>query len=267
MKLRLVSLASLTSAFVLVPNPQQRHGLGVKEDVVGVDIWGDPVTAADMVPIAPVEEVPTPVKKYTVKDFAGSEWKIGIYWRDDDKLEVTWFRIQGDGTSQWGFGFDASGKWKMDDGVFITFTREFLLGWNGRRLFSAKIGDDPNYLEGVVRGWKPWEPASIMGTWQAIRLGVDRPRPAPWLLDDDDPDDPDVADEQQPLLLRADDSSRDLHDDLGSSPDDLDDDDDVALSSSSSPLDVALQDEEGDPEDDNDDEDEKIRSTNLKLDP
>ena len=52
-------------------------------------------------------------------------------------------------------------------GPILTLTREFPLGWGGKRLFSARIDPaKPVYLEGIVRGWKPWEPATVMGLWQ-----------------------------------------------------------------------------------------------------
>ena len=155
-----------------------------EKEGLGVDMWGEPVTANDMVPLdldPPAVDSAAPPKVYSEADFAGSEWKIGILWRDTAKVDVTWFRCKDDKTSQWGFAIDNQGNWRVDDGLYLTVTREFLLGWHGRRLFSAKIGDDPNYLEGIIRGWKPWEPASVMGRWQAIRLNVDRKTKAPWL--------------------------------------------------------------------------------------
>jgi len=197
--------------------------------VVGVDVFGNPVTAADVAPLtangAPPEEgsafepsspgeqlaydenggemvvggpaeplVPEKQQRfYNEAEFAGSEWKIGILWRDTSEIDVTWFRCKPDGDSEWGYGFGSDGKWRVEDGAFITITRDFPLGWHGRRLFSARLGDDENYIEGVVRGWKPWEPASVMGRFQAIRLGVERPNPPPWLDDDEDEDDDSAA--------------------------------------------------------------------------
>jgi len=146
---------------------------------VGVDIWGNPVSEeelADLTAPRPAEAE----KRYTRSDLAGSEWKVGINWRDSDKIDVSWFRLKADGASEWGFFIGGQGRWKMDDGLFVTVSQDYFLGWNGKRLFSAKIGNDPNYLEGVIRGWKPWEPAAVMGRWQAIRLGVERPNPPPW---------------------------------------------------------------------------------------
>jgi len=153
-------------------------------EALGVDVWGEPVTANDMMPVNAGENEEL---MYTAADFAGSEWKIGVLWRESEKIDVTWFRCKEDQNSEWGWGAD--GKWKVEDGIYFTVSRDFPLGWNGRRLFSAKIGRDPNYLEGIIRGWKPWEPASVMGSFQAIRLGVNRTNPPPWENRQDDDDD------------------------------------------------------------------------------
>ena len=121
---------------------------------------------------------PPPERTYAPADFVGSEWKLGVLWRGDDKIEVTWARCLADGSAEFGWG--TRGSWRLDEGRFLTFAREFPLGWNGKRLFSAKVGDDPDFVEGIVRGWKPFESASVMGQWQAIRLGVERKGVAPW---------------------------------------------------------------------------------------
>ena len=126
------------------------------------------------------EDVAGPAERtYTAADFVKSEWKVGVLWRNKKEIEETWIRCKEDGESEWGWG--ASGKWRIEEGSFVTFTRDYALGWNGRRLFSAKIGDDPNFVEGVVRGWKPFESASVMGQWQAIRLNVKDRALAPWM--------------------------------------------------------------------------------------
>ena len=42
--------------------------------------------------------------------------------------------------------------------------------------------DDYYFLEGAVRGWKPWAAADVRGQWQGIRLGVEEEEKgeAPW---------------------------------------------------------------------------------------
>ena len=173
--------------------------LGLPAGAAGVDMFGTPVAAdgtpmmgpddddsvaagAPLGPDSPVGEgdaaAPPPERTYAPADFVGSEWKLGVLWRGDDKIEVTWARCLADGSAEFGWG--TRGSWRLDEGRFLTFAREFPLGWNGKRLFSAKVGDDPDFVEGIVRGWKPFESASVMGQWQAIRLGVERKGVAPW---------------------------------------------------------------------------------------
>ena len=192
--------------------PSQLHAdasAALPDDAAGVDMFGNPVSesgellgdaaAADFeafeafpddAPLPPgfeepaetlaaaaafQEDVAGPAEvTYREADFVGSEWKIGVLWRDKEKIDVTWVRCKEDGNSEWGWG--ANGKWRLEDGSFLTFTRDFPLGWNGKRLFSARVGADGNFVEGVVRGWKPFESATIMGEWQAIRLGVEGPQ-------------------------------------------------------------------------------------------
>ena len=171
---------------------------GLPAGAAGVDMFGTPVAAdgtpmmgpddddsvaagAPLGPDSPVggdAAAPPPEQTYAPADFVGSEWKLGVLWRGDDKIEVTWARCLADGSAEFGWG--TRGSWRLDEGRFLTFAREFPLGWNGKRLFSAKVGDDPDFVEGIVRGWKPFESASVMGQWQAIRLGVERKGVAPW---------------------------------------------------------------------------------------
>lgn len=190
------TLDSAADVVAASPNPSP-------DGAAGVDMFGTPVAADgtpmmvpdddDSVaragaPLAPDNPVgggdtaaPTPERTYTPADFVGSEWKLGVLWRGDDKIEVTWARCLADGSAEFGWG--TRGSWRLDEGRFLTFAREFPLGWNGKRLFSAKVGDDPDFVEGIVRGWKPFESASVMGQWQAIRLGVERKGVAPWWRD------------------------------------------------------------------------------------
>ncbi|KAH8056974.1 hypothetical protein JL722_7198 [Aureococcus anophagefferens] len=124
------------------------------DDAAGVDMFGNPVSESGEL-----------------------EWKIGVLWRDKEKIDVTWVRCKEDGNSEWGWG--ASGKWRLEDGSFLTFTR--LPWWSGALL---RRGADGNFVEGV-RGWKPFESATIMGQWQAIRLGVEGRGAAPWFEDEE----------------------------------------------------------------------------------
>lgn len=159
-------------------SPESKEVVSSSQEI-GVDMWGNAVTEADMEEVRTEEKEEVP-KTYRRSDFAGSEWKIGVNWRDSERIDVSWFRIKSDGTTQWGFNIGSQGQWKMDEGLYLTVSQDYLFGWNGKKLYSAKISEDLNYLEGIVRGWKPWEPASVMGRWQAVRLGVDRPNLPPW---------------------------------------------------------------------------------------
>jgi len=113
-------------------------------------------------------------------DIAGSEWKIAIQWFDDDglpkrggELQETWLRFKEDYVVEWGIG--ATGVWSLD-GQFLSISRDFALGWGGKRILSCKLAQKQNeaYIEGMVRGWTPLTAASVMGQWQALRLGIDR---------------------------------------------------------------------------------------------
>ena len=52
-------------------------------------------------------------------------------------------------------------------------------------------------MEGYVRGWSPISPASVVGQWQAKRLGVDKNEAgiAPWFKEEEKA--PELADSVQ----------------------------------------------------------------------
>lgn len=54
---------------------------------------------------------------------------------------------------------------------YFSISKESFGGWFGKKIWAGNI-DDFYYLEGTVRGWSPISPASVVGQWQAIRLGV-----------------------------------------------------------------------------------------------
>ncbi|KAJ1455195.1 hypothetical protein M885DRAFT_617350 [Pelagophyceae sp. CCMP2097] len=146
----------------------------------GANWWAEASAADD--DDAPVEEA----EEAAVYDLDGSEWKVGILWNGKKKIDVTWIRCNPGGVARW--GLPAEGKWKVEDGNYATFSRDFFGGWNGKRLLSARLQGDGNYLSGYVRGWKPWDTASVLGQFQAIRLGVDRSaEDAPWLAEQPEP--------------------------------------------------------------------------------
>jgi hypothetical protein len=114
----------------------------------------------------------------TERDFYNTEWKIGTLMdnkpRDPKSIDTTWVRLttteQGENKATWGDG--SSGKWTVDvPSQYFSISKESFGGWFGKKIWAGNI-DDFYYLEGTVRGWSPISPASVVGQWQAIRLGV-----------------------------------------------------------------------------------------------
>mmetsp|Transcript_5631 Transcript_5631/g.8099 ORF Transcript_5631/g.8099 Transcript_5631/m.8099 type:complete len:251 (-) Transcript_5631:145-897(-) len=132
----------------------------------------------------------------TEADFYGSEWKVGTVWANkSDKIEETWVRLLADDMQAiWGDG--AKGKWSIDlASQFLSISKDNFGGWRGKKIWAGVV-DDYYYLQGTIRGWNPIKPASVMGQWQAKRLGVDKGEAgvAPWFQEEDS--DKDDADEQ-----------------------------------------------------------------------
>jgi hypothetical protein len=144
----------------------------------------------------------------TERDFYNTEWKIGTLMDDKPRLpksiDTTWVRLitTEDGTNKAIWGDGANGKWTIDvPSQFFSISKESFGGWLGKRIWAGTINDF-YYLEGTVRGWSPISPASVVGGWQAIRLGIvegervteEERGVAPWFetsADDDDDDDDD----------------------------------------------------------------------------
>eukprot|EP00956_Cyclotella_meneghiniana_P007427 scaffold10121_cov64-Cyclotella_meneghiniana.AAC.7 len=117
----------------------------------------------------------------TERDFYNTEWKIGTLIdnkpRDPKSIDTTWVRLttteEGTNKATWGDG--SQGKWTVDvPSQYFSISKE-------------------TFGEGTVRGWSPIRlpclfcattlltlfanssyasPASVVGQWQAIRLGV-----------------------------------------------------------------------------------------------
>lgn len=122
------------------------------------------------------------------RDFFNSEWKVGTVWESNrQKIDVTWCRLiakEKELIAVWGDG--AMGKWSFDRGSqFISVSKETWGGWGGKKIWAGVI-DDYYFIEGTVRGWSPLSPASVLGQWQAKRLGVDPEEMgvAPWFQED-----------------------------------------------------------------------------------
>lgn len=118
-------------------------------------------------------------------DFYSSEWKVGTLMDDKkNEIEETWCRLllqDGEFVCIWGDG--AKGKWNFDKtSQFLSMSKDTFGGWLGKQIWAGGI-DDFYYLQGTVRGWSPISPASVVGQWQAKRLGISKdedPGVAPW---------------------------------------------------------------------------------------
>jgi len=138
----------------------------------------------------------------TERDFYNTEWKIGTLMddkpRDAKSIDTTWVRLQttesGENKAVW--GDDSKGKWTIDvPSQFFSISKESFGGWFGKQIWAGTI-DDYYFLDGTVRGWSPISPASVIGQWQAVRLGVvegdrvskDERGEAPWFAKEDDED-------------------------------------------------------------------------------
>lgn len=118
-------------------------------------------------------------------DLAGSEWLVGTNWDNDSKkIKETWCRLavteKGQNLAVW--GDKSEGKWNFDvASQFLSISKETFGGWGGKKIWAGTV-DDYYYLQGTIRGWSPIAPASVLGQWQAKRLGVDEDEAgtAPW---------------------------------------------------------------------------------------
>ncbi len=131
----------------------------------------------------------------TEQDFYNSEWKVGTLMEGSDKIDVTWCRcLVKDGEFLAVWGDDSKGKWNFDAASqFFSISKNSWGGWFGKKIWAGAV-EDYYFMEGTVRGWSPISPASVVGQWQAKRLGVDPDEAgtAPWfegLADDEDSDD------------------------------------------------------------------------------
>lgn len=118
-------------------------------------------------------------------DFYNSEWKVGTVMDGGKQtIDETWCRLlvqEGKFLCIWGDG--AKGKWNFDRASqFLSLSKETFGGWLGKKIWAGTV-DDFYYLQGTVRGWSPISPASVVGQWQAKRLGISKdedPGIAPW---------------------------------------------------------------------------------------
>lgn len=120
----------------------------------------------------------------TESDFYNSEWQIGTLMDGKKKIKETWARLvvkDGNFIAVWGDS-NNNGKWSFDSSSqFLSISKESFGGWTGKQIWAGTV-DDFYFIDGTVRGWSPISPASVIGQWQAKRLGVDPEEAgiAPW---------------------------------------------------------------------------------------
>jgi hypothetical protein len=137
----------------------------------------------------------------TETDFLGSEWLVGtVFDSNKNTIKETWCRLvvneKGKNIAVW--GDDGTGTWNFDvASQFLSFSKDTLWGKN----IWAGVVDDFYYLQGTVRGWSFLLPASVVGQWQARRLGVDEDEAgeAPWFITSQDGDELSANQEQERL--------------------------------------------------------------------
>ena len=123
-------------------------------------------------------------------DFSQSEWLMGTNFdKNPNEIEETWCRLavdeRGQNVAVWGQG--STGTWSFDSASqFLSISRESVIG----KQIWAGVVDDYYYIQGTVRGWTFWQPASVLAQWQGKRLGVDEAEAgtAPWFEAKDDAD-------------------------------------------------------------------------------
>jgi hypothetical protein len=135
----------------------------------------------------------------TEKDFLGSEWLVGTCWENNsNNIKETWVRLATKGDKNLAvWGDNSEGTWSLDvASQFLAISKEFL--W-GKQIWAGVV-DDYYYVQGTVRGWTYLTPASVVGQWQAKRLGIDPEEAgiAPWFQvkeEEDEKNDNDVDDD------------------------------------------------------------------------
>ncbi len=119
----------------------------------------------------------------TEQDFYNSEWKVGTVMEGANKIDTTWCRcVVKDGEFVAVWGDNSKGKWNFDAASqFFSISKDSWGGWFGKKIWAGSV-EDYYFMEGTVRGWSPISPASVVGQWQAKRLGVDPDEAgtAPW---------------------------------------------------------------------------------------
>jgi len=145
-------------------------------------------SAAESLPLAYNEEDDDDEYEYVEYDilaeqeFQGSEWLVGTVMDGrTSNIGETWVRLaidaEGKNVAIW--GDNSEGNWNFDASTqFLSMSKNAPWGKN----IWAGVVDDYYFCRGTVRGWNFFSPASVVGQWQAKRLGVEQGEAgiAPW---------------------------------------------------------------------------------------
>ena len=124
----------------------------------------------------------------TEKEFMGSEWLVGTVMDNrGEKIAETWcrFATDKDGKNVAIWGDKSTGDWNFDTAnQFLSVSKSAPWGKN----IWAGVVDDYYFCRGTVRGWNFFASATVVGQWQARRLGVEKDEAgeAPWFQEDED---------------------------------------------------------------------------------
>ena len=131
----------------------------------------------------------------TESEFMGSEWMVGTVMDNRPKsIGETWVRLatDRDGKNVAIWGDKAQGNWNFDvANQFLSVSKSAF--W-GKKIWAGVV-NDYYFSRGTVRGWNFFSPASVVGQWQAKRLGVEAEEAgvAPWFEDDDEENKGEIA--------------------------------------------------------------------------
>jgi hypothetical protein len=131
----------------------------------------------------------------TETEFTGSEWMVGTVMDSrGNNIAETWVRlaVDRDGKNVAIWGDKSQGNWNFDTAnQFLSVSKNALWGKN----IWAGVIDDYYFGRGTVRGWNFFSPASVVGQWQAKRLGVeeDEAGVAPWFEEEDEDEEEEKA--------------------------------------------------------------------------
>jgi len=121
-------------------------------------------------------------------EFLGSEWLVGTVMDNNvNKIAETWVRLatDKDGKNVAIWGDKSEGNWSFDvANQFLNVSKNAPWGKN----IWAGVVDDFYFCRGTVRGWNFLSAASVVGQWQAKRLGAEKNESgeAPWFEEEEE---------------------------------------------------------------------------------